>query len=337
MRKYSHILFVLAAMLGAPFVAYPVFLIDLLTATLLAASLNLLIGYVGLLAFGQAMFYGASCYITAYALKFWGLDAVPAILLGVAVAAVLGFLTGVLAIRCQGIYFSMITLAFAQLIYFVALRIPDLGGDNGLQDVPRSPLFGFIETTSNLHMYYVALVLVGLAMWFIYRIVHSPFGQVLKAIRDNEPRAASLGYHVNRFKLIALTISAALAGLAGSIKVMALQLATLTDVSWATSGDALLICVVGGLQTLMGPVIGSIVIVSIQHYLAFASEWVPIIQGAVFIAIAMLFRKGMAGTFYAWLERRRDRQLETIREVSLVNASGGVSQPIFIAPQQPKR
>lgn len=325
MKKYSPVVFVLAAivLLGAPFVAYPVFLIDLLTATLLAASLNLLIGYVGLLAFGQAMFYGTSCYITAYALKFWGLDAVPAILLGVAVAAVLGFLTGVLAIRCQGIYFSMITLAFAQLIYFVALRIPDLGGDNGLQDVPRSPLFGLIDTTSNLHMYYVALGLVVLAMWFIYRIVHSPFGQVLKAIRDNEPRAASLGYHVNRFKLIALTISAALAGLAGSIKVMALQLATLTDVSWATSGDALLICVVGGLQTLMGPVIGSIVIVSIQHYLAFASEWVPVIQGAVFIVIAMLFRKGIVGTFYAWRDRRRERQTETIKEVAFVEAGSG--------------
>ncbi|RAR65967.1 amino acid/amide ABC transporter membrane protein 2 (HAAT family) [Paraburkholderia unamae] len=325
MKKYSPVVFVLAAivLLGAPFVAYPVFLIDLLTATLLAASLNLLIGYVGLLAFGQAMFYGTSCYITAYALKFWGLDAVPAILLGVAVAAVLGFLTGVLAIRCQGIYFSMITLAFAQLIYFVALRIPDLGGDNGLQDVPRSPLFGLIDTTSNLHMYYVALGLVVLAMWFIYRIVHSPFGQVLKAIRDNEPRAASLGYHVNRFKLIALTISAALAGLAGSIKVMALQLATLTDVSWATSGDALLICVVGGLQTLMGPVIGSIVIVSIQHYLAFASEWVPVIQGAVFIVIAMLFRKGIVGTFYAWRDRRRERQTETIKEISFVEAGSG--------------
>ncbi|PVX84939.1 branched-chain amino acid ABC transporter permease [Paraburkholderia unamae] len=325
MKKYSPVVFVLAAivLLGAPFVAYPVFLIDLLTATLLAASLNLLIGYVGLLAFGQAMFYGTSCYITAYALKFWGLDAVPAILLGVAVAAVLGFLTGVLAIRCQGIYFSMITLAFAQLIYFVALRIPDLGGDNGLQDVPRSPLFGLIDTTSNLRMYYVALGLVVLAMWFIYRIVHSPFGQVLKAIRDNEPRAASLGYHVNRFKLIALTISAALAGLAGSIKVMALQLATLTDVSWATSGDALLICVVGGLQTLVGPVIGSIVIVSIQHYLAFASEWVPVIQGAVFIVIAMLFRKGIVGTFYAWRDRRRERQTETIKEVAFVEAGSG--------------
>ncbi|CAG9266693.1 ABC transporter permease [Paraburkholderia unamae] len=325
MKKYSPVVFVLAAivLLGAPFVAYPVFLIDLLTATLLAASLNLLIGYVGLLAFGQAMFYGTSCYITAYALKFWGLDAVPAILLGVAVAAVLGFLTGVLAIRCQGIYFSMITLAFAQLIYFVALRIPDLGGDNGLQDVPRSPLFGLVDTTSNLHMYYVALGLVVLAMWFIYRIVHSPFGQVLKAIRDNEPRAASLGYHVNRFKLIALTISAALAGLAGSIKVMALQLATLTDVSWATSGDALLICVVGGLQTLVGPVIGSIVIVSIQHYLAFASEWVPVIQGAVFIVIAMLFRKGIVGTFYAWRDRRRERQTATIKEVAFVEAGSG--------------
>lgn len=325
MKKYSPVVFVLAAivLLGAPFVAYPVFLIDLLTATLLAASLNLLIGYVGLLAFGQAMFYGTSCYITAYALKFWGLDAVPAILLGVAVAAVLGFLTGVLAIRCQGIYFSMITLAFAQLIYFVALCIPDLGGDNGLQDVPRSPLFGLVDTTSNLHMYYVALGLVVLAMWFIYRIVHSPFGQVLKAIRDNEPRAASLGYHVNRFKLIALTISAALAGLAGSIKVMALQLATLTDVSWATSGDALLICVVGGLQTLVGPVIGSIVIVSIQHYLAFASEWVPVIQGAVFIVIAMLFRKGIVGTFYAWRDRRRERQTETIKEVAFVEAGSG--------------
>jgi len=198
----------------------------------------------------------------------------------------------------------MITLAFAQLVYFLALRLPFTGGEDGLQNVPRPRLLGIIDTTSNLVLYYAVLVIVGAAFWLIWRTVHSPFGQVLKAIRDNEPRAISLGYRVNHFKLQAFTLSAALAGLAGGTKVLATQLATLVDVHWATSGEALLICIVGGLQTLLGPIAGAIVIVSMEHYLASLAEWVLIIEGAVFIVVVLLFRKGIVGTLYDVVARR---------------------------------
>lgn len=288
----------------APYVIYPLFLIKLMCFALLAASLNLLIGYLGLLSFGHAMFYGVSSYVTGYVLKAWGLDGVLGVLAGVAVATGLGFTTGLLTIRRQGIYFSMITLAFAQLVYFLALRLPFTGGEDGLQAVPRPNFLGLIPTGDNLAMYYVALVLVGAGFWLIYRTVYSPFGQVMKAIRDNEPRALSLGYPVNRYKLIAFTLSAGLAGLAGATKVLAFQLATLSDVSWTTSGEALLICIVGGLQTLLGPVVGSVVIVSMEHYLASFAEWVLIIQGAVFVVVVMLFRKGIVGQLQASLRGR---------------------------------
>jgi len=288
----------------APLAMYPLFLIKLLCVALLAASLNLLISYVGLLSFGHAMFYGAAAYVSGYVVKEWGWDGVAGIAAGVAVAAALGFVTGLLAIRRQGIYFSMITLAFAQLVYFLALRLPFTGGEDGLQNVPRPRLLGIIDTTSNFVLYYAVLVIVGAAFWLIWRTVHSPFGQVLKAIRDNEPRAISLGYRVNRFKLQAFTLSAALAGLAGGTKVLATQLATLVDVHWATSGEALLICIVGGLQTLLGPIAGAIVIVSMEHYLASLAEWVLIIEGAVFIVVVLLFRKGIVGTLYDVVARR---------------------------------
>ena len=291
----------------APFVVYPLFLIKLMCFALLAASLNLLIGYVGLLSFGHAMFYGASSYITGHVLKTWGVDGIVGVLAGVAIAAALGFFTGLLAIRRQGIYFSMITLAFAQLVFFMALRMPFTGGEDGLQAVPRPTFLGVIATDNNLAMYYTALVLVGFGFWLIYRTVYSPFGQVLRSIRDNEPRAMSLGYPVNRYKLIAFTLSAALAGLAGSTKVMAFQLATLADVGWATSGEALLICIVGGLQTLLGPVVGALVIVSMEHYLASFAEWVLIIQGVVFVVVVMLFRKGIVGQYLAWWKERQVR------------------------------
>jgi branched-chain amino acid transport system permease protein len=295
----------LVVLVVAPLAVYPLFLIKLLCVALLAASLNLLIGYVGLLSFGHAMFYGAAAYVSGYVVKEWGWDGAAGIVAGVAVAAALGFFTGLLAIRRQGIYFSMITLAFAQLVYYLALRLPFTGGEDGLQNVPRPHLLGLIDTSSNLVLYYAVLVIVGAAFWLIWRTVHSPFGQVLKAIRDNEPRAISLGYRVNRFKLQAFTLSAALAGLAGGTKVLATQLATLVDVHWATSGEALLICIVGGLQTLLGPVVGALVIVSMEHYLASLAEWVLIIQGAVFIVVVMLFRKGLVGTFYDRIARRR--------------------------------
>ncbi len=305
----------------APYVVYPLFLIKLMCFALLAASLNLLIGYVGLLSFGHAMFYGASSYVTGHVLKTFGVDGVVGLLAGVGIAAALGFLTGLLAIRRQGIYFSMITLAFAQMVYFLALRMPFTGGEDGLQSVPRPNFLGVISTENNLSMYYVALVLVGFGFWLIYRIVYSPFGQVLKSIRDNEPRALSLGYQVNRYKLIAFTLSAALAGLAGATKVMAFQLASLSDVGWATSGEALLICIVGGLQTLLGPVVGALIIISMEHYLASFAEWVLIIQGAVFVVVVMLFRKGIVGQYLAWWKDRQQRQASAQTSTAVRNAN----------------
>jgi len=280
---------------AAPWVVYPMFLIKLMCLALLAASVNFLIGYAGLLSFGHAMFYGSAAYVTGFVAKDWGQDGVLAILAGVGVAAGFGLLTGLLAIRRQGIYFSMITLAFAQMVYFLALRMPFTGGEDGLQAVPRPRLFGLYETESTMAFYYACLLAVGFGFWLIWRTVHSPFGQVLRAIRDNEPRAKSLGYKVNRYKLLAFVLSAALAGLAGSMKVLAFQLATLTDVSWTTSGEALLVSIVGGLNTMLGPVVGSIIMGSMEHYLAGFAEWVLIIQGAVFVLVVMLFRKGLVG------------------------------------------
>jgi len=294
----------------APFVVYPIFLMKLLCFALLAAAVNLLVGYVGLLSFGHAMFYGSAGYITAHAVKVWGFDAVTGILAGIGVAAAIGLVSGLLAIRRQGIYFSMITLAFAQLVSFIALRMPFTGGEDGIQEVPRPSVLGLFSLHDTLAMYYFVAVLVGLAFFLIYRVVHSPFGQVLQAIRDNEPRAQSLGYRVLRYKLLVFVLSAALAGLAGSLKVLVFQLASLTDVHWATSGEALLICIVGGMQTLVGPALGAIVIVTMENYLASFAEWVLIIQGFVFVIVVMLFRKGIAGQFYAWVRNRRERRAQ---------------------------
>lgn len=299
----------MALMCLAPLVVYPLFLIKLMCFALLAASVNLLIGYAGLLSFGHAMFYGIASYTAGYLLKEFDIDGVLALFAGVLAAAALGFFTGLLAIRRQGITFSMITLAFAQLVYFFALRLPQSGGEEGLQSVPRPVILGMFRTDDNLTMYYVALVLVFSGFWLIYRTVHSPFGQVLKSIRDNENRALSLGYRVNRYKLVAFTLSAAIAGLAGAIKVMSFQLATLVDVSWTTSGEALLIAIVGGLGTLLGPVVGAGIIVSMEHYLAAAAEWVLLIQGAVFVVVVMLFRRGIVGQVKWELRRRTTRKL----------------------------
>ncbi|MBO9514225.1 MAG: branched-chain amino acid ABC transporter permease [Variovorax sp.] len=292
----------------APLVVYPMFLMKLMCFALLAASVNLLVGYAGLLSFGHAMFYGSAGYVAAHAIKAWGWDGMAAILAGVAAASALGLATGLLAIRRQGIYFSMITLAFAQLVYFIALRMPFTGGEDGIQDVPRPMVLGLFPLADTRVLYVFVAVMVGLGFWLIHRTVHSPFGQVLRAIRDNEPRAQSLGYRVLRYKLLAFVLSAALAGLAGSLKVMVFQIATLTDVHWVTSGEALLICIVGGMQTLLGPVLGAMVIVTMENYLASFAEWVLIIQGFVFVLVVMLFRKGIAGTFYAWMETRRERR-----------------------------
>ncbi|GKS89738.1 branched-chain amino acid ABC transporter permease [Acidovorax sp. SUPP2539] len=297
----------LACLAAAPFVVYPMFLMKLMCFALLAASVNLLVGYVGLLSFGHAMFYGTAGYITAHAVKVWGWEGLSGIALGAAAAAALGLLTGLLAIRRQGIYFSMITLAFAQLVYFMALRLPFTGGEDGIQNIPRPTVLGLFSLENTLVLYYFVTVLIGGAFWLIHRLVHSPFGQVLRAIRDNEPRAQSLGYRVNRYKLLAFVLSAAIAGFAGSLKALVFQLASLTDVHWATSGEALLICIVGGMQTLLGPVVGAMVIVTMENYLASFAEWVLILQGVVFVIVVMLFRKGIVGQFQAYLASRRQR------------------------------
>lgn len=294
-----------AAFLVSPFVAYPLFIIKMLCVALLAASVNFLVGFAGLLSFGHAMFFGSAGYIAGYVLKTWTGDGLLGVLAGVGISALLGLVTGVLAIRRQGVYFSMITLAFAQVVYFLALRLPFTGGEDGLQNVSRPVFFGFLDTADNQTLYFVTLALIGFGFWCIWRIVYSPFGQVLTAIRDNEPRAISLGYQVNRYKLIAFILSASLAGLAGSVKVMAFGLASLTDVGWGTSGDALLICIVGGMQTLWGPLVGAILIVALEHLMVSSPEMIQIVQGLVFVAVVMLFRKGIVGQWLVWWRARQ--------------------------------
>lgn len=291
-------------LVAAPFVLYPRLLIEVMCFALLAASLNLLVSYAGLLSFGHAMFFGAAAYVTGYSMKAWGFDPIAGIVIGVLVAAAIGWLTGLLAIRLHGINFAMVTLAFAQLIFFVALSSEFTGGEDGLQNVPRRPLLGLIDVGSNLAMYYMVLVIAAIGFFIVFRVVYSPFGQVLKAIRANEARAMSLGFRVNRFKLIVFVISAALAGLAGATRAVALQVVTLTDVHWMTSAEALLICILGGIYTLIGPVVGAIVIVTMSHYLSSYAEWILIIQGAVFVLIVMIFRRGIVGELHAWGERR---------------------------------
>lgn len=310
LARYQRPLLIVGAivLLAAPFMAYPIFLMKLMCFALLAASLNLMVGYVGLLSFGHAMFFGSAAYATAHAVKVWGFDPALGVLFGAAVAAAIGAITGLLAIRRAGIAFSMITLACAQLVYFIALRSPFTGGEDGIQDVPRGHLLGLLDLKDNLTLYYVIMVVVVVAFWLIWRIVNSPFGQVLTAIRDNEPRAISLGYRVNRYKLLAFTLSAALAGLAGGMKSIVFQIATLTDVSWTTSGEALLMGIVGGLQTMLGPVVGAFVVVTMANSLSSFAETLMIVQGVVFVLVVMLFRRGIVGEINAYLTRRASRE-----------------------------
>ncbi len=310
LARYQRPLLIVGAivLLAAPFMAYPIFLMKLMCFALLAASLNLMVGYVGLLSFGHAMFFGSAAYATAHAVKVWGFDPALGVLFGAAVAAAIGAVTGLLAIRRAGIAFSMITLACAQLVYFIALRSPFTGGEDGIQDVPRGHLLGLLDLKDNLTLYYVIMAVVVVAFWLIWRIVNSPFGQVLTAIRDNEPRAISLGYRVNRYKLLAFTLSAALAGLAGGMKSIVFQIATLTDVSWTTSGEALLMGIVGGLQTMLGPVVGAFVVVTMANSLSSFAEALMIVQGVVFVVVVMLFRRGIVGEINAYLARRASRE-----------------------------
>jgi branched-chain amino acid transport system permease protein len=280
---------------AAPFVLYPVFLMKLLCFALFACAFNLLIGYVGLLSFGHAAFFGAAAYVTAHAAKVWGLTPEISILLGTASAAVLGLLFGFIAIRRQGIYFAMVTLALSQMVFFVALQAPFTGGEDGIQAVPRGHLFGVINLENTLAMYYFVLAVFLIGYLLIWRTVNSPFGQVLKAIRENEPRATSLGYKVDRYKLMAFVMSATLAGLAGGTKALVFQLASLTDVQWQMSGEVVLMTLLGGMGTLFGPVVGSALVVTLQNYLAGTQLPVTVVIGAIFVICVLLFRRGIVG------------------------------------------
>ncbi|HME28574.1 MAG TPA: branched-chain amino acid ABC transporter permease [Pseudolabrys sp.] len=284
-----------AALVIAPFVTYPLFLMQAMCFALFACAFNLLIGYVGLLSFGHALYFGWASYLSAYSAKAWGFPPEFAILTGTATAAVCGLVAGSLAIRRQGIYFAMITLALAQMMYFFALQAKFTGGEDGIQAVPRGYLFGVVDLRNEMSMYAVVLIIFLAGFTFIYRIIHSPFGEVLKAIRENETRAISLGYKTDRYKLVAFVLSATLAGIAGATKAIVLQLASLTDVNWPMSGEVVLMTLVGGLGTIFGPVVGAFVILVMQFKLAPIGEWVLVIQGAIFVACVLLFRRGVIG------------------------------------------
>jgi branched-chain amino acid transport system permease protein len=284
-----------ALLVVAPFAIYPVFLMQALCFALFACAFNLLIGYVGLISFGHALFFGWASYLTAHAAKVWALPPGLAVIVGTATAAVLGLVAGGLAIRRQGIYFAMITLALAQMMYFFALRAKFTGGEDGIQGVPRGRLFGFFDLSHEMTMYAFVLVVVLAGFLLIYRIINSPFGEVLKAIRENEPRAISLGYKTERYKLVAFVLSATLAGLAGSMKSLVFQLASLTDVHWTMSGDVVLMTLLGGLGTIFGPVVGAFLVIAMQNYLAPFGQWVLVIQGAIFVACVLAFRRGIVG------------------------------------------
>ncbi|BDG72468.1 branched-chain amino acid ABC transporter permease [Roseomonas fluvialis] len=287
---------VLVAFLAtAPFFLYPVFLMKLLCFALFACAFNLLIGYVGLLSFGHAAYFGMGGYIAGYTAKAYGFTPELAVLVGAAVAGFQGWIFGWIAIRRQGIYFAMITLALAQMIYFVCVQAPFTGGEDGIQAIPRGALFGSISLYSDMNMYWfvAAIFLAGFLM--IHRIIHSPYGQVLKAIRENEPRATSLGYRTDDYKLVAFILSATLAGVAGGVKSLVFGIATLTDVHWSMSGEVVLMTLVGGLGTVFGPVVGAAVIVTMQNYLAEMGAWVTVIQGAIFVTVVLAFRRGIVG------------------------------------------
>ncbi|MFN4090567.1 MAG: branched-chain amino acid ABC transporter permease, partial [Alphaproteobacteria bacterium] len=253
-------------------------------------------------------YFGSAAYISAHAVKVWGWPPEIGILAGMGVAAAMGTVFGALAIRRQGIYFAMITLALAQMVFFFALQAPFTGGEDGIQAVPRRPFLGFIDTRDDITFYYVVLAIVIAGLLVIYRAVHSPFGQVLKAIRENEPRAISLGYDVERYKLLAFVLSAGLAGLAGATKSLVFQLASLTDVQWQMSGEAVLMTLIGGVGTFFGPLVGAAVVVSMQNYLAQTGEWVLVIQGFIFVIVVLAFRRGIVGELAAWYARRRNRR-----------------------------
>ncbi len=294
-------LVMLALIAASPAVLYPVFLMKVLCFGLFAAAFNLLLGYAGLLSFGHAAFFGMGAYVTAWTAKTWGLSAELSILLGGLTGAALGLVLGWIAIRRQGIYFAMITLALAQMVYFFCLQAPFTGGEDGIQQVPRAKLFGALPLENDLAMYGLVAFIFLAGFLLIHRVVHSPFGQVLKAIRENEPRATSLGYRTDDYKLIAFVLSTFLAGIAGGTKSLVFGIATLTDVHWSMSGEVVLMTLVGGLGTIFGPVAGALVVTAMENYLAQFGAWVTVTQGLIFIACVLAFRRGIVGELAARL------------------------------------
>ena len=285
----------LALIVVAPSFVYPVFLMKILCFALFACAFNLLVGYVGLLSFGHAAYFGMGAYASAYAAKHWGFSAELAVLAGGLMGAGLGAVFGLIAIRRQGIYFAMITLALAQFTYFLCTQLAFTGGEDGIQQVPRAPLLGFISLSNDLAIYWMVAGVFLIGFLLIFRIIHSPFGQVLKAIRENEPRAISLGYRVDDYKLIAFTLSTFIAGAAGGMKSLVFGIATLTDVTWQASGEIVLTTLLGGLGTIFGPVVGAVIVNTLEFYLSPFGSWVTITQGAIFVLCVMVFRRGLIG------------------------------------------
>ena len=294
----------LVVLLVAPTMLYPIFLAKILCFALFAIAFNLLLGYAGLLSFGHAAFFGMAAYISGHAMKEWGVTPELAILVATAGAAAMGLLFGLIAIRRQGIYFAMVTLALSQMIYFLALQAKFTNGEDGIQAIPRGALFGLVDLDSNMAIYYFVLAVFVIGFLIVYRTIHSPFGEVLKSIRENEARATALGYDTDRYKLLAFVLSAALAGLAGATKVLVFQLASLTDVTWQMSGEVVLMTLLGGVGTIFGPVVGALIVVSMQNFLAQIGSLTTIVQGVIFVACVLLFRRGVVGEFSAWMARR---------------------------------
>jgi len=302
------IILAIAAMIALPYFIYPIFLMKMMCFALFACAFNLLLGYTGLLSFGHAAFFGGAAYFTAHAVKVWGLGPEIGILIGVFGAAVLGLVIGFFAIRRQGIYFAMITLALSQMFFFFCVQAEFTGGEDGIQGVPRGQLFGFIDLSNEHTMYYFVAVIFLVGLFCIWRIVNSPFGMILRSIRENENRAISLGYSVQYYKLAAFVMSAALAGLAGAAKALVFQFATLTDVAWQMSGEVILMTLLGGIGTLVGPAFGAGFVVALQNMLATSAFPVTIATGLIFMICVLIFRRGVVGEIYAWLDRRKTNE-----------------------------
>ncbi len=308
----------LGLLVAAPFIGvYPVFAMKALCYALFACAFNLLLGYTGLLSFGHAAFMGSAAYATGWFVRSAGWSPELGLIAGVLIAAALGLVVGLIAIRRQGIYFAMITLAMAQMIFFICLQAPFTGGEDGLQGVPRGKLFGLIPLDNDLTMYFFVLAIFVAVFLFIIRVVHSPYGQVLKAIRENEPRAISLGYQVDRYKLLAFVLSTAIAGLAGGLKTLVLGFATLSDVHWSLSGEVILMTLLGGLGTFAGPVVGAFTIIGLQNFLADrVGSWVTVIIGIIFVICVLAFRRGFVGEFLARRPRAKTAAVDTHEAVA---------------------